>query len=1134
MAIGTSVAAANLAGGQVIVINSEGEVRLLKPGEALIPGEVVIGNEPSSDDSNLQPNQPLNDLNSDVESIIAAIEQGQDPTQFDEDTAPAAGGIAGSSVSLTGTIERIASETIATTDFVTQASSPLNLSETESLSLFDLSRVPQSPVSPFPPILVPDPIPKVAELAVISGESVQEGEFAYLRFTISIDETVSENVILSLALGENSDTATSIVDYLDTIFVGDGVGGYRESTAADLVIAAGDQALDVFIKINSDNNNEVSETVTLTAITTNEFVVKDSISGLSEASDQGVIVNLNTAPIAYDDPQLATLTQGDISPNQILHSVGWQDVSLTATYNGQTVNIDSSNHDRLGVVGGAPSAGPAGQLQYDRESGQSEKITIQLDKPARGGKFVVAGLFANEGEGSDNHEAGVWIAYLNGQPVASGEFVGSSTLGRPTEFELETDGAAFDQIVFSAVEYSAGLQNDNEADSSDYYIAGLEVHSYGTYATNENETIKIPVAEILANDTDINGDELTITSVTYVDRNGNTQTVPVVNDPVDGLVIEFTPEAGFSGDVSLTYTISDGWGGTSSANIGVIVNAVPNEAEVESVSLYNNSVREGEELVFNVQLDKVTFKETRFDYTLLPSGGASEGDVNLGGLYYTNGVTVVNGQFVVPAGVREFDVHLPTLSDSIENEDGESYTLSLNNTHVAEGEIIDNHSPTLIGEPSFGRLVQGDAEADSILNSVGWEHVSSITASFQDKDGVVVDRSDHDRLGVLNGVSNDGPSRQLQFDRDAGESETISIKLEKPGTGGTFVVTNLYANEGNGNHEKGSWQVFLNGSFVAQGEFVGVSDSGRPTAFSLDTNGLAFDEIVFSAQEYTNGPQDNRNSDSSDYYIGGIDISPYGVYAVNQGETIKIPADDLLAYFEDEDGDDLYIANYSFNLGLNTSGTIALVDGFVCFTPDNYRAGEATISYQVTDGYGAFAEATLSIVVNPINAEFGRGGDDHLVGTDVDDDLRGNNGDDTLDGHRGDDTLVGGLGNDILTGGEGDDMLLGDLGNDIFKWEKLALPRTEEDTILDFELGKDKIDISELFSDALTMDDILDNIEIEKLATDVKITLSEGSDTNVTVILNDDNKQFNDIATGHITDDQLKSLVETLFIHLPD
>jgi YD repeat-containing protein len=75
---------------------------------------------------------------------------------------------------------------------------------------------------------------------------------------------------------------------------------------------------------------------------------------------------------------------------------------------------------------------------------------------------------------------------------------------------------------------------------------------------------------VLSNDTDADGDTLTITSAT----NGSHGAVTVNS----GATVTYTPTSGYSGSDSFTYTISDGHGGTATGTVNVTVNAPSNSA----------------------------------------------------------------------------------------------------------------------------------------------------------------------------------------------------------------------------------------------------------------------------------------------------------------------------------------------------------------------------------------------------------------------------------------------------------------------------------------------------------------------------------------------------------------------------
>ena len=96
------------------------------------------------------------------------------------------------------------------------------------------------------------------------------------------------------------------------------------------------------------------------------------------------------------------------------------------------------------------------------------------------------------------------------------------------------------------------------------------------YTVAEDTTVTL---NPLALDTDLDGDTLSITSINGTTLTGGSQTIPVTNGTVNisaAGVITFTPSANFNSAtaISIPYLISDGKGGTATANQLVTVNAV--------------------------------------------------------------------------------------------------------------------------------------------------------------------------------------------------------------------------------------------------------------------------------------------------------------------------------------------------------------------------------------------------------------------------------------------------------------------------------------------------------------------------------------------------------------------------------
>ncbi|PNH89461.1 hypothetical protein C1M56_05385, partial [Vibrio diazotrophicus] len=146
MAKGSLFSITSLAVNQMIVIDKNGDIKIATIGEKLPEGSVVIqrGDEAGfNNEATTQlvgQNDELQDVTDDVAQLLAALEEGQDPTQLDDELAPAAGGSNGSAPTDSASIDRVGSEIIASTNFSTTGFESLGFSQTQSLALINLTR----------------------------------------------------------------------------------------------------------------------------------------------------------------------------------------------------------------------------------------------------------------------------------------------------------------------------------------------------------------------------------------------------------------------------------------------------------------------------------------------------------------------------------------------------------------------------------------------------------------------------------------------------------------------------------------------------------------------------------------------------------------------------------------------------------------------------------------------------------------------------------------------------------------------------------------------------------------------------------------------------------------------------------
>ncbi len=255
------------------------------------------------------------------------------------------------------------------------------------------------------------------------------------------------------------------------------------------------------------------------------------------------------------------------------------DGTADTVFTTRTGNVSTNNS--LGVDGSTRDypSNVAGQIEYDRITGQSESMLVNLNGLATTATFDVANMIPGE----DGGEVGRWVALYQGKVVATGNF--QTTTGGSGTFNIDTGGLVFDAIRFEA---RPTVNNTQTGDGSDYYLAGLTVSGPATvntpYTTSESQVLTIATGSpntLLANDTDAEGDTFSVTGI-----DGSTvtsgQTVTLASGArltinADGS-FSYDPNGAFNalatgqvGQDTFTYTVTDARGATDTATATVTV-----------------------------------------------------------------------------------------------------------------------------------------------------------------------------------------------------------------------------------------------------------------------------------------------------------------------------------------------------------------------------------------------------------------------------------------------------------------------------------------------------------------------------------------------------------------------------------
>ncbi|MCE3055902.1 VCBS domain-containing protein, partial [Vibrio cholerae] len=374
MGIHALLSLTNLAANQLLVIDKNGNIAIINAGETVPEGAIIL--DPNS--NNLMPEQePLpvaqlvdaegnaQPITDDIEQILAALEEGEDPTALD-DLAPAAGGLQGSSITGSASIERDGAETIASTQFDTSGFEAIGLSRTQSLSLLNLLQAPTAPITPIPPVDPEEPVSPIV-ISSITGDNVAEGSNNTFSVSLSGTTTAETTIVLTLA----GDTATKGVDFNGTsvIVVINGVSQtvpVNKDGTFQVTVPTNTNSFSVQVSTIDDNIYEGNETFTLSGAGTNSIVTGTATitdDGSNGGTDDSPVVNGISSP---------TVSEGDSAT----FDVSLSNASTTAT----TVTLT--------LAGGSATAGTdftSTEVTITYQDGTTQTVDVNGD-----GTFEVA------------------------------------------------------------------------------------------------------------------------------------------------------------------------------------------------------------------------------------------------------------------------------------------------------------------------------------------------------------------------------------------------------------------------------------------------------------------------------------------------------------------------------------------------------------------------------------------------------------------------------------------------------------------------------------------------------------------------------------------------------------------------
>ncbi|HCE5299691.1 TPA: tandem-95 repeat protein [Vibrio parahaemolyticus] len=605
-----------------------------RPGEVVVTSTDV---GPLDLNVQLTQEQGSKDVTDDVLQIISAIEQGQDPSAVDEEFAPAAGENGGSSLQTSATIVRDGTELLASTSFETIGIESLGLSQTQVLALNDLFRSnlqtsadsTDKPLATTPVTL--DAIEEDGGSIIITTEELLSNVDDEDKDTLSV-----ENLIIDKGNGTLVDNGDGTWTFTPQIDDDTEVSFTFDIIDDEDLVVSGSANLDI-LPINDAPNakNDVITTEEDTAVTIDVLVNDSDVEGdvlsiqsASVPSEQGSVdivdgklvftpaENFNgEATITYivtdgdltDEAKVTvTVTPVNDSPVAVDDTVSTQEDTVVtidvlpndSDVDGDKLSIQSASvpeaQGKVEIVEGKLVFTPAENFNGDAEitytvtDGQltdEAKVTVTVnpvnDAPiikvdavesitedAVNTDTVVATLTVRD---TDTPEDQLTVSLENN---SNGYFV---LVGNEVKLtQAGVDVVNNDELNLKDLTISASVSDgvNPTANDSDSLIVNrvndAPVAKDDIATTQEDTAVTI---DVLPNDSDVDGDKLSIQSASVPEAQGKVEIV-------DGKLV-FTPAENFHGDAEITYTLTDG-ALTDQATVNVTVNAVNDTPVVES------------------------------------------------------------------------------------------------------------------------------------------------------------------------------------------------------------------------------------------------------------------------------------------------------------------------------------------------------------------------------------------------------------------------------------------------------------------------------------------------------------------------------------------------------------------------
>ena len=688
-------------------------------------------------------------------------------------------------------------------------------------------------------------------------------------------------------------------------------------------------------------NNETSITYTpapnFNGVDSFTYTVSDGNGETATATVTVAVAAVNDSPIAQDDSGSTT----EESPVTIPVLVNDNDPD------GDTLSVQSATQP---VNGSVVNNGTSVTYTPDTDFNGVDSFTYTVSD-GNGGtdtanvSIVVSAVndspIAQDDFGSTDEETSLTIPVLVNDRDPDGDSLFVQSVTQPANGSVINNGTGVtyrptpdfngvDSFTYTVSDGNGGTATANVSVTVKA-VNDAPVAQDDSGSTNEETPITIPV---LSNDDDPDGDTLSVQSATQP-TNGS-----AVNN---GTSVTYTPALNFNGVDSFTYTISDGNGGTATANVSVTVNAVNDapiaqadtaitneDTSVTILVLPNDSDPEGDALSIvsasSPLHGSLVFNASSLSYTPDPEFNGVDS------FTYTisdgNGGTATANVSVTVNAVN--DAPLAQDDSGSTNEESPVTIPVLANDNDPDGDILSVQSAT---QPSNGSVVHNGTSV-IYTPAPNFNGVDAFTYTISDGNGGTATAN----VSVTVNAVNDAPIAQ---------DDSVSTNEESPVT--IAVLVNDSDPDGDSVSVQSATQP-ANGSVV---------NNGTSVTYTPDTDFNGIDSFTYTVSD-GNGGTATANVSVAVALVNDPPVAQNDFGSTNEESPLTIA---VLANDNDPDGDTLSVQSAT----QPASGSVVNNGTSVTYTPAADFNGVDSFTYTISDGNGGTATANVSVTVNAVN-----------------------------------------------------------------------------------------------------------------------------------------------------------------------